>query len=138
MQIITAPRELEDARLPPRRSGGGGDADSRFTREDDASPGSVGDASSGGGGWADALANFRSDAAAKETRRNAARREVLDDEESFFELGEGANFVDFGLGDAAVLSDDDDDDDDDDLGRSRRFGPRDALSRGPGPGRGGV
>ena len=114
MQIITAPRELEDARLPPRRSGGGGDADSRFTREDDASPGSVGDASSGGGGWADALANFRNDAAAKETRRNAARREVLDDEESFFELGEGANFVDFGLGDAAVLSDDDDDDDDDD------------------------
>ena len=114
MQIITAPRELEDARLPPRRSGGGGDADSRFTREDDASPGSAGDASSGGGGWAEALANFRSDAAAKETRRNAARREVLDDEESFFELGEGANFVDFGLGDAAVLSDDDDDDDNDD------------------------
>ena len=73
------------------------------------------DAAGGGGGrrygekqevaasasWADALADFRSESAAAETARITQMREVLEEEESFFELGDGSNFVSFGEGDAA-------------------------------------
>jgi hypothetical protein len=45
--------------------------------------------------------DFRSDSAAAETARIAQMREVLEEEESFFELGDGSNFVGFGEGDAA-------------------------------------
>lgn len=94
MPILT-PADVPDLRLGARTSGGG----SSQTKKE----------SSEGGSWADALADFRSDAAAKETARNEMRRQVLAEEESFFELGDEANFVAFGQGDAEDWDDDDDD-----------------------------
>ena len=95
MPILT-PADVPDLRLGARTSGGGGSP----TKKE----------SSDGGSWADALADFRSEAAAKETARNEMRRQVLAEEESFFELGDEANFVAFGQGDEANWNDDDDDD----------------------------
>jgi len=72
--------------------------------------GSVRGGGDGGGSWADALAEYRTDSAAKETARNRARAEVLGEEESFFEVGDGSNIVAFGAGQAAVDGEEDEED----------------------------
>jgi hypothetical protein len=54
------------------------------------------DPGGGGGGWADALAEYRSDSVAKETARNRAKAQFAEEDESFFEVGDGSNIVAFG------------------------------------------
>jgi len=68
-------------------------------------------AAAGGGNWADALSEYREETASAERARNEARASVLAEEESFYEVGDGANIVEFGKGQAAVDDDDEDNDD---------------------------
>ena len=67
--------------------------------------GGKGRSNGGGSSWADALADFRSETASKETERNMARAQVLAEEESFFEVGDRSRMVAFGAGQRAVDDD---------------------------------
>ena len=99
MQIIKPSGDVGDV------SSGGG---RRYGEKDDS-------ASASSGSWVDALADFRTTTAQTETARNAAKREVLDEEESFFELGSGKNFVAFGKGEQANDDEWDDEGEDEDF-----------------------
>ena len=61
---------------------------------------------SAGGSWADNLASFRSDTAAREKALNQARRELMAEEreETYFEFGDDANFVQYGKGQVGLVT----------------------------------
>ena len=101
MRIIKPPSGDRGGSLP----GGGGGL--RYGEAKDSKPEL--------GSWADALADFRSEGASFETNRNAAKRTVLDEEESLFVVGSGKNFVAYGRGEAANDDEWDEDDDDEEM-----------------------
>ena len=100
-EILAQDVPMEILKPPAKRDAAGGGGGRRYGEKE---------AVAASGSWADALADFRSESAAAETARIAQMREVLEEEESFFELGDGSNFVAFGEGDAA--NDDEWDEDD--------------------------
>ena len=91
-EILAQDVPMEIIKPPVNRDAAGGGGGRRYGEKE---------AVAASGSWADALADFRSDSAAAETARITQMREVLEEEESFFELGDGSNFVGFGEGDAA-------------------------------------
>ena len=80
----------------------------RWLPDEEASPGS----SDGGAGGRTLSPTSRSEAAAKETARNEMRRQVLAEEESFFELGDGRQLRGVSARATRPTRNDDDDDDD--------------------------
>jgi hypothetical protein len=131
-EILAQDVPMEILKPPAKRDAAGGGGGRRYGEKE---------AVAASGSWADALADFRSESAAAETARIAQMREVLEEEESFFELGDGSNFVAFGEGDAA----NDDEWDEDDIPVDESFEEEaleSALDRryreGQATGRGGV